>query len=218
MNRKNEFKVFGWACDIDETIAWTARDWARELIRQFGAPEGLSAEELVKKYNYVQDVPDWKNNPEAMDWIKAQIKDGTFFENISSVEGAIKYVNLIHENVLPLFAYITSRGHNANEKTRNWLRNDFPLENIMLVDRPESFSFENNNEWKASELVRLYNHGVEVMVDDRLELIPELEKLNYKGTLFLFGHDAEEFKGSDIIKVIPTLTWTDVYNEIKKIN
>ncbi|MDD5178495.1 MAG: hypothetical protein PHT54_04440, partial [Candidatus Nanoarchaeia archaeon] len=201
MNQENKFRIFGWACDIDETIAWTARDWAVELIRQFGAPEGLSAEEIVKKYNYVQDVPDWKNNPEAMAWIKAQRANGISFENLSFIEGAVEYVNLIHRTVLPLFAYVTSRGSHAKEETRNWLSKNFPLENIMLVDRPGNFRFEDQNVWKASELVRLYDTGVEIMVDDNLGLIPELEKLKYKGTLLSFGHSAEDFKGSAIIKV-----------------
>ena len=60
------------ALDIDETIAMTNVYWAEYHIKTYGNPESLTAEEIIRKYRFVKDVPYW-DMKEAKEWVETQI-------------------------------------------------------------------------------------------------------------------------------------------------
>lgn len=75
----------GIACDIDETLAWTVRDWVYHLSEQFGNPENLTPEEVVARYGHSSFFPPYWQTPECKQWMQDRIHDNEFQKTIMPV-------------------------------------------------------------------------------------------------------------------------------------
>ncbi len=204
--------VSGLALDIDETLSDTNPHWFEHMV-SFCRPEGLSKEEVMKKYRFVEDVPDWQTD-EASKYMEQTLHSNEFNEAIPLIEGADKAVQEINK-IIPIVAYITARPTTVTDGTIKWLKkHNFP--EAELVTRPKDVVLEdfnlNKNKWKARILNTLYPEVLGI-VDDNPLIVGELELLNYKGTIYLYGKETSEFKNHKQVVICPT--WRDVFKSIK---
>src|SRR3989344_3363563 len=204
--------IRGLALDIDETLSDTNPHFFEHML-SFHRPPGMNKEEMIEKYRFVDQVPDWKTE-EAHKYMEQTLHSNEFNENIALIKGADKAVQEVHI-ILPILAYITARPATVRNGTLKWLRrHNFP--EAELITRPEQVSLENfnlnKNRWKAGDLDALYPQ-VSGIVDDNPTLVHELENLNYKGVLYLYGKGNEELK--DHAHVVVCSTWQKVIESIK---
>jgi len=214
-NLKRKLKdrgISGLALDIDETLSDTTPHWFDHMIN-FHKPEGFSREEIIKKYKFLEDVPEWQTE-EAYKYMEQTLHSNEFNENIPLIEDAHKTVQEINK-IIPIVAYITARPATVYGGTLKWLRkHNFP--EAELITRPPEVSLEdfnlNKNKWKARVLEDLFPEILGI-VDDNSILAHQLEALNYQGTLYLYGRQDEEFKNNEYLVVCPT--WQDVLRSVK---
>lgn len=186
------------AIDIDETLAQTNLTWARHHIQTYGNPEALMAEEIIKKYRFVKDVPYWQID-EAKRWVEAEI---------NSIEAQLK-IPVIEESVaimkrIPVVCYLTNRPAQTTKGTQEWLRmHGFPDKKVI--------SSIKGLEWKAQTLKEMFPE-VTGIIDDNIGLLEQI-KSNYKGMIFLYSH-ASTFNSD--LNVIPCPTWGDIGREVQR--
>ena len=58
------------ALDIDDTIAATNLHWAKLCYDKYGYPDDTSLEEILNKYEYLRNVPAWKETNIVSDFFK----------------------------------------------------------------------------------------------------------------------------------------------------
>jgi 5'(3')-deoxyribonucleotidase len=212
---KTELKnsgISGLALDIDETLSDTNPHWFEHMIN-FHRPEKLSKEELIQKYRFVEEVPEWQTD-EASKYIEQTLHSNEFNETIPLIENADKAVQEINK-IIPIVVYITARPATVIEGTLRWLKkHNFP--EARLITRPENINLKdfnlNKNRWKAGVLNTLFPEVVGV-VDDNFVLAHQLETINYHGTLYLYGREDNQFKNHKNVIVCPT--WNSVLDNIK---
>jgi hypothetical protein len=198
----------GLALDIDETLSWTLKWWVKEMQEKFGNPEGLSVEELIKKYRYVQNVPYWQNE-EAYKYIRSNIESNDLQMKLPLIHGAEEGVREVNE-LVPIVAYITNRPEAVAEGTNHWLtKHGFP-EALMLF-RPKSIMPEDGTKWKAEVMHYLYPQ-ISGIIDDNPSLVDNLSS-DYKGTIYLYDSVEHPREG---INVVPCTNWDEVVKAIKK--
>ena len=203
----------GLALDIDETLSSTNNHWFEHMFK-FHKLEGITIEEAIKRYKYVEEVPEWRV-PETLEHMQQTVHSNEFNENLPIIEGADKTVREI-DKLVPIIAYITARPVTVVDGTRKWLDNHkFPKAEI--ITRPEIVEYDDfnlhKNRWKAQALAILYPEVLGI-VDDNVVLAHELERLDYKGRLFLYGSESEEFKNHKFVSVCSN--WQSVLENIKK--
>lgn len=202
----------GLALDIDETLSDTNTHWVEHMF-QFHVPENMTKEDVIGKYKFVEKVPEWQTE-ETSKHIEEMIHSNEFNESVPLIKGADKFVNEIHK-IIPIVAYITARPETVVEGTLKWLKkHGFP--EAELIVRSKYISLENfnleKNRWKAGVLRDLFPEVVGI-VDDNVLLAHELEKLNYEGTLYLYGSQVEAFDDKKGVVVCPA--WPDVLDAIR---
>lgn len=196
----------GLAVDIDETLSWTIGYWVREMQKEFGNPEKLSVEEMVKKYRYTQNVPYWQSK-EALDWMEAHRNSDSVQEELPLIEGSSEYLNKINK-IVPISAYLTIRPHNVVNGTQKWLdKHNFPK--APIICRPKELQTHEGNKWKAKALEEYYPK-IKGLIDDNPSVIKFIDP-NYKGVVFLYNHEPIESK----VNVIACKDWEDVYKKVK---
>jgi len=202
--------VKGIFLDIDDTISATNLFWAQSHIDNFGNPEKLTAEEIVRKYRYVSNVPYWNNNKVAEDWIEQHHLSNKGKLELPLVRGAVESINMIKER---LVAYLTGRPKSTISGTKKWLeRCGFPR--LDIIAQPSEATLEqmclsNGNEWKA-RVLEYFFPIVEGVIDDNIGLVSHLSS-EYRGTIYLFSH--EEIDAPT--KVICCPTWKEVVNAVR---
>lgn len=204
--------IRGLAIDIDETLSDTNPHWFEHMIN-FHRPKGMTKEEVIEKYRFVEDVPDWQTE-EAKKYMEQTLHSNEFNEAIPLIEGANKAVKELNE-IIPIAAYITARPATVRNGTIQWLKkHSFP--EAELITRPEDIKIEdfnlNKNRWKAGVLNILYPE-IRGIVDDNPILAHELGAINYQGTFYLYGKEGAEFEGHK--NVIVCITWHEVLKSIK---
>ena len=211
-NKLKEQGIKGLALDIDETLSDTNPHWFEHMIN-FHRPEGMSNEEIIEKYRFVEEVPGWRTE-EADKYIQEALHSNDFNESIPLIEGADKAVQELNK-LVPIVAYVTARPTTVIEGTLRWLKkHNFP--DAELITRPqddkglEDFN-TNKNRWKAGVLNTLYPEVLGI-VDDNPVLAHELEALDYKGRLYIYGKEGGEFINHEHILVCPT--WKDVLEAV----
>ncbi|MBY0110559.1 hypothetical protein K2Y00_00930 [Patescibacteria group bacterium] len=198
----------GIAVDIDNVLSATNIFWAQELEKQFGNPEGLTPEQIWKKYVLTSNVPHWQT-PEAKKWMDYARHSLEFQETIPLIENANHVVNKIHE-IIPVVGYITARWEFIRETTESWLwKHDFPRAPVHM--RPLGTEDMHAMEWKASFLPTLYPE-VAAHIDDDIHLLEYLPH-DYKGTIFLYKHTKYPETPVD---VVVCEEWDTVLTEVSK--
>jgi hypothetical protein len=197
----------GIACDLDETCSWTVYHWIDLIKSEFGNPEQLTTLEMVGKYQYVQNVP-YFNTAEVNEFI-----DGLLFSNelqteLPLIDSVNDYIHAVDE-IIPIRCYLTIRPESVVEGTQEWLeKHQFPEATVFA--KPDSIDRLEGNKWKANILKQAYP-TIQGIIDDNQGIINELGK-DYKGTLFLFGHELSP-NGNKF--VVPCKDWDRVYQGIK---
>lgn len=200
--------VCGLALDIDETLSFTIGGLVDGLIKQFGNPENLTAEEIVKKYKHTDKIPYWQGK-ECDLLIDKILTDEKIQKDLPLIKNANSLANKVAK-IIPIVSYITIRPRIIFEATKHWLKkNNFPKAPTIL--KPKNISRRMGNKWKAKVLEYLYPEVLGI-VDDNPNLVKNLSK-GYKGTIFLYDHTETERKD---IKVIPCKDWNRVLVEVKK--
>jgi 5'(3')-deoxyribonucleotidase len=175
-------KTRGLALDIDDTLCQTDNHWVTCMSARFGNPEGLTRRTLVERYGCFEKVPQWQSEEAAATIIGFQ-HSSDFVRTIPAVEGAARAVKEITQTI-PIVAYITARPHKVFEGTIEWLKKEgFP--EAPIVFRPEEITHAEKHIWKASVLHDLYPL-VEGIIDDHPGLSGQLERLGYRGTLYVY--------------------------------
>ncbi len=198
----------GIALDIDNVLSATNMFWAEQLEALFGNPEGLTPEELWKKYILTSNVPHWQT-PEAIEWMEHARNSPEFQRTIPLIENANHIVNKIHQ-IIPVKAYVTARWECIRESTEAWLwSHDFPKAPVYM--RPMDTEHMKSMEWKASVLPHLYP-DVMGIVDDDIRLLEYLRH-DYPGTIFLYKHTKYP---ETPVEVVVCEEWDSVLTEVSK--
>jgi hypothetical protein len=206
--RLKENNICGLALDVDETLSFTIGYMVTELMKKFGNPENLTAEEIARKYKHTKRIPYWQGE-ECKKLIREIIKNNELQKAMPLIENSNLLANKLIK-IIPILAYITARPRTILNGTIVWLRkHNFPK--ATIITRVGKVNKENPNKWKARVLEFLYPE-IQGIVDDSPELVEHLSK-RYKGTVFLY--DNTETKRNDI-KVIPCKKWKDVLVAVKK--
>lgn len=205
-------KIAGLALDIDETLSDTNSHWFEHMFH-FHAPSEMTKDELIKRYKSIESVPDWQTG-EALKYVEKILHSNEFNETVPLIEGAVETVQEINK-IAPIVAYITARPATVRDGTLKWLKkHGFP--EATLITRPEKIEMTdfnlNKNRWKAKVLVDLYPE-ITGIVDDNSILAHELEALEYKGLLYLYGKESEEFNHHQNVVVCPT--WKKALKSIR---
>lgn len=201
-------KVRGLALDIDETLSFTIGGLVDGLAKEFGNPENLTVEEIVKKYKHTDKIPYWqsKEHDELIDKI---LTDEKIQKDLPLIKNSNSLANKVN-GIIPIVSYITIRPRIIFEATKYWLKkNNFPKAPTIL--KPKNIFRRMGNKWKAKVLEYLYPEVLGI-VDDNPSLVKNLSK-NYKGTIFLYDHTETDRKD---IKVVPCKDWNQVLVEVKK--
>ena len=198
----------GLVLDIDETLSGSVWYFMEELQKKFGNSENLTVSELIEKYRYTHDVPDWKTE-EAHTWMEEASGSNELQKHLPIIPNANKIVQQIN-SIIPIVGYVTARPSTVMEGTKQWLKShDFPEAPLIL--RPEGLALVNGSEWKAAVLEYLYPEACGI-VDDNPALTAYVSG-EYKGAIYLYN--ATVSSRSDI-KVIPCSTWDDVLDNVRK--
>lgn len=197
----------GLASDIDETLSWTIKNWVEEMQKLFGNPENLSPEEMIREYQYVQNVSYWRT-PEVDAWVQEKAQSNQAQTNLPLIPEAEIYAPKVHQ-VIPINCYLTIRPDLVVEGTREWLtKHQFPDAPIFAI--PSKIPRKYGNRWKAEILKKSYPL-IRGIIDDNQGLIDKLGP-DYPGTIFLFGHrsslNSHKF-------VVPCSNWEAVYREVR---
>jgi hypothetical protein len=202
----------GVMLDIDDTLCATNLHWAEFALSHFSNPEGISAQELIRKYKFVRDVPYFKKS--VHEWVENQIVSNSSIKNIPVIEGATKFVEEIAK-VVPIVGYLTGRPKIIRAGTEEFLRgNGFPKLEVVFqptIQTLKQLRIYDGNEWKARLIEYLYPF-VNSLVDDNQGLTKYLSG-NYKGRLYLFSHDEIEISSPN---VTCCKDWNSVLNQIRK--
>jgi len=189
----------GIALDIDDTICATQVFWAKYLLEEFGNPEGISPEELVRKYSYVNKVPYF--GKQENQWVEADIACNETKLSLPVVEGAGEIVREI-DKIIPIACYISTRPTRVTSGTNAWLRKSgFPdAPSFLMPDRIrlQGWGVKNGMEWKARVLECLYPNIIGIL-DDNSELLRFLDS-GYKGKVFLVPSSGIDYKSLKDIK------------------
>jgi len=198
----------GIALDIDETLSWTVGYWIKGLQKLAGNPEGLSVEEIIKKYRYTSNVPYWQTK-EAIEWLKKGVNSNEVQTKLEVIEGALPAIKKIKE-IVPIVAYITVRPEGIIEGTKTWLKEKgFPK--APIICRPKSVSAKEGNEWKAKVLEELYPN-VKGIIDDNKAILKYLNE-KYKGKLLFYDNDTIESK----LNAHACKTWKEVIEKVESV-
>lgn len=188
----------GFAVDIDETLAQTNLFWARHHIQTYGNPENLTAEEIIRKYVFVKDVPYWQIT-EAHEWIEAQLYSNDAKLEIPAITEAIEVLYSI-----PVKCYLTNRPESTVEGTKKWLKkHNFPEREIIASNK--------GLDWKAKKLEKMFPEVLGI-IEDNIDLIKYLQS-NYNGIIFLYSN--LQYINSQL-KVLLCPTWADIKKEIQQ--
>lgn len=197
----------GLALDIDDTLCHTGVRIIQALQKQFGNPEGLTADEIRIKYPHTSLIPYW-NTPEHHIWKLQLIEMDELYEDADIITNANHIIEKI-DSLLPISCYITARPEGTTEASKRWLkRHNFP--DRPVISKPNAVPYEEGNKWKA-KLLTEHHPDIIGIVDDNSGIIKALPQ-DYKGTVFLYSHLENNFETS--INVIPCETWDHVYEKI----
>jgi len=197
----------GIALDIDETLSFTIKHWISELQAKFGNPENLTAEQLIEKYRYTQNVPYWQT-PQALAWMEEARNSNDLQKKLPLIENANSIAQKV-DNIIPVLAYPTNRPRSVSGGTISWLKmHQFPP--AAIIARPDDIPHLEGTKWKAGILEFLYPE-IAGIVDDHPGLVESLSK-DYKGTIFLY--DIKKYSG-DRDYVIPCKKWGDVLSQVE---
>ena len=195
--------------DIDDTISATNLFWAQNHIGRFGNPENLTAEEIVRRYRYVSNVPYWNNNRAAEDWVQQHRLSDKGELELPLVQGAVESTREIKDM---LVAYLTGRPQSTISGTKKWLEtHGFPM--LDIIAQPSQATLEqmclsDGNEWKA-RVMEYFFPIVYGAIDDNSGVVGYLSP-EYRGTIYLFSHEAIDATTN----VICCPTWKDVVSAL----
>lgn len=199
-------KSQGLALDIDDTLAWTCREWVDHLHMKFGNPENLTPQEFFDKYGLVQHA-EYFQREEVYAHIQEMCVDPVLHESIAVIEDALPAIEKISA-VIPIGAYLTARPECMRSITEPWLkRHGFP--DRKLIMRPDDLPVDNRHGWKAETLEQLYPEVVGI-IDDNPSICRHLSPV-YPGVVFLYNHSGD---GVDHPRAISCSDWEDVTQKV----
>ncbi len=174
------------AWDIDGTLAVGEAYWHQLLCERFGNPAGLTFEEALAKYRYLQLVPQW-NNPEAHAFMHELATSAETHLNLPVMPGALEAVKKIHTQKYVTGCYLTARLETMEECSAAWGKNNgFP--HAPVFARPADVAVTDSARWKAEVLEFLYPEIVGIVDNDRH--LPRHFDPGYQGRLWII-HSTE---------------------------
>ncbi len=175
----------GLALDIDETLSDTGPHWWDHMMK-FHVPQGMSYEQLLKEFKFIEDVPEWSTEA-AKDHIAKTLESNEFNETIPLLHESNVMVNKLDE-LIPVVAYITARPDSVRRGTERWLeKHGFPKAPVILrPGKPGYHGLATKNTWKAELLKELYPNVMGI-IDDNPGLLDALADIDYQGTVYLYG-------------------------------
>jgi hypothetical protein len=203
----------GLALDIDETLSDTGPHWWQHMVK-FHAPTGLTMEEVLERYQYIERVPAWQSDA-AREYMRQGMESNEFQETIPLLHESNTMVAKLNK-VVPVVAYITARPEVVRTGTERWLTaHGFPKAPVILrADKLGHDYIATKNQWKAEVLRELYPEVLGI-VDDNPGLPDELAKVGYEGKLFVYGSQMQEIKPQDYrFPVIISPTWDHILDHV----
>lgn len=201
--------IKGLALDIDETLSDTGPHWWNHMLK-FHVPDGLTYEELLEQYEFIEHVPGWQTE-EAKKYINNLLESDEFNDTIPLLHESNKMIQKLNA-IVPIVAYISARPESIQKATENWLtKNGFPKMPVILRQGNRGIhGLETKNIWKASVLKYLYPEVIGI-VDDNPGLAKELEDEKYEGKLLLYGPQTKEINPKDYsFPIIISPDWSHV--------
>lgn len=174
------------ALDIDQTLSYTSLYWFEKLLKLYWNPEKLTANEMLEKYIFYENVPYWKENSDIIKKMYALRDDDEHQLEIPIIHWTNELYKMIHDELKQISAYITVRPEVVSNWTSVWLNNHgFPEADVIHI--PNELEFMLWNLWKACILDILYPQIIWI-VDDNPSLIKMLPK-RYPWEIFLFNKE-----------------------------
>ena len=177
--------------DLDCTLVDTRPYFFAQAQQEVPLPRDTA--ELMAIYHYIQDVPEWKNNPKIKKLTHYLQHDNDKQMSLPVMNGAIETV----KNVSLPPIYTTGRPECVRSGTKVCL-STHGFEEGPLIMRPEQVPVNKWRKWKAHVLNFLYP-TVPGHIDDDLEMAATLYQENYPGDIFLFGHSRLGVSTDEII-------------------
>lgn len=200
-------KVSGLALDIDDTLAWTCREWAEILHEEFGNPENLTKHEFVEKYRLLENAPYFQRE-DVLTRCREICMADRYYHALPPIEDALSAVREIQQ-VIPIVAYLTARPESLRKTTEEWLsRNNFPTAPLMM--NPHEFSHSITATWKSETLEKLHPQIVGI-IDDNPKVCAALSD-GYRGIVFLYGHGDADVPHS---RAIACSDWNNVVEKVR---
>ncbi len=189
----------GLIVDIDDTLSETTKFWISVFQEKFGNQEGLSVDDMYRKYHYVQNVPYWKGQ-DVDSLIHKYINSNHFQMKLPMISNSNTVLSQIALEV-PIICYLTKRPETVRKGTETWLlKYNFPKAPLLM--KPKSIPDRDGNIWKAKFINTQMNKNVGIIDDDK-NLVYLLER-DKSTRYFLFGI---ENHNSPAINVYPCVTW-----------
>ena len=183
-NHINEITTAGFACDIDETLSETGIPAFKEMMKQFGNPENLTPQEMMNKYDTLEEVPYWEKE-KLHKKMNEYFGDTKTYLNLGQQTNAAEILREITKTI-PLAAYITARKSHLHEASMKWLEKlGFPKAPILMNTAGDMINHRSS--WKAELLKHLHPKIIGIIDDDKK--LPSKLDPDYKGFLIMFGHN-----------------------------
>ncbi len=195
----------GLIVDIDDTLSKTTKYWIEVFQQNFGNEEGLSIDDMYRKYHYVQNVPYW-NGPEVSQLIHKYIHSNYFQLKLPLIDNANYYLTLLSKEV-PIICYLTKRPEIVRSGTSTWLiKHNFPK--APLIMKPTELPDNQGNQWKSDFIQDYRNQEIGIIDDDKnlVELLKRDRNIHY----FLFGIENYFIQA---LNVYPCVTWEILYEK-----
>ncbi|GEM_PF-5367720 len=198
------------AFDIDGTTADTQKVFFESCERISPNTEKLSIAQLIRRYHYVENVPEWGNKPEIKAWCEEFHHNNEAHENIPLYPGTLEGIAQLDKGIEP-GAYVSARPDTVSYGTSRWIdKKGLPKAPQYL--RPKSVPFEMWRIWKARVIFNLFPL-IQAAVEDDPHMPQELQKLRYEGAVFIFGHATHPLANE---RYIPCPTWEDAATKINE--
>jgi len=187
-------------------LADTTVIFIEKIAHRFGTHNGMTVKEISSGFRYIRDIPSWQTKKIAI-YLKELIHSEELYRNLVTIKNADHIIRKINE-LIPIICYITTRPNNIIPVTKKWLKkHNFPK--APIISRPDDLELNRRGKWKARVLEYLHPE-VHSIIDDDPEILEYLSK-DYPGTIYLYNVGKINSRN---IKVIPCLTWDDIYREI----
>lgn len=185
--RRNEVGIF---VDIDNTLFDTDTKIFESALSVFGPhPEGLSAKECARRYDWPTDMPHIGDTERSKQWTDGVRRDPEIHHNLEVIPHSVEnlhQINTAHGGNARIKAYVSARCNIHHEATARSLQDaGYPYAPICLAAK--ELDYLAANERKSLVIIMGTTYGVCGVIDDDPHIVECLYLNGYPGTIWFVG-------------------------------